>query len=84
MSCVLISPFMSKFIIISSFSLVFPEQLYALCESVIYIIFIALNLIFDCFGLKFAVVVHSGLFTGRPFFYVPCVPYVPIQSNNIT
>jgi len=74
----------SKSIIISSFSPVLTGWLYALYRSAVNVIFAALNLILDCPGLKLAVAVYRGLPIGRPLPCVPCDPYVPIWSGNVT
>ena len=59
------------------------------------IIFAALSLILNYFGLKLAVAVYKGfptkrpfpirrpLFTRRPLFCVPCDPYVPVLFGDI-
>ena len=74
MSCIPTSPFISKFVITSSSSLVLAKRLYTLYKSALCVMFIALNLIFDCPGFELAVAVYGGLFTGQPLPYVPCVP----------
>ena len=63
MSYIPTKPFISKSIITFGFSLVFTKWLYTLYELALYIIFIALNLIFDCLGFKLAVAVYGGLLT---------------------
>ncbi len=77
MSCVPTSPFISKSIITSSSSLVLTGWLCAPCESALYIVLAALNLILDCPGLELAVAVHGVFPTGLPLLCVPCVPCVP-------
>ena len=86
MFCIPTSPFISKFIITSSSSLVLTKQLYTPYNSALYIILATLNLIFDYPGLKFAIAVYGGLPTKQPLPYIPCilwVPYIPIQSGDI-
>ena len=46
--------------------------------------FTALSLILDYPGLKLAIAVHNSLPIGRPLPYIPCDPYIPIRSGNIT
>ena len=47
------------------------------------IIFTALSLILNCPSLKLTIAVYKGLPIGRPLPYIPCDPYIPIQSGNI-
>jgi hypothetical protein len=82
-SYILTSTSMSKFIIISSSSPVLTGWLYTLYKSAMNIIFIILSLILNYPSLKLTITVHRGLPTRRPLPYVPCDPYVPIQSSNI-
>ena len=77
------SPFIFKYIIIFSLSFVFTGRLYTPYKSALYIIFAALNLIFNCLSLEFTIAVYKGLPTGQPFFYILCVPYIFIQFNDI-
>jgi hypothetical protein len=82
-SCVLTSTFISKSVIISSSSPILTGWLYALYRSAINIIFTALSLIFNYPSLELTVAIHRGLPTRCPLFYIPCDPYIPIQSGNI-
>jgi hypothetical protein len=77
------NPFISKSIITSSLFSISTSWLYTLYKLTILIIFGALNLILNCPSLKFTVAVYRGLPTKWPLLCVPCVPYIPIQSNNI-
>ena len=74
MSCVLTSPFISKSVIIFSFSLVLTGRLYTLCKSALCVILTVLNLILDCLGLELAVAVYRGFPTRRFLLYILCVP----------
>ena len=74
MSYIPTSPFISKSIIISSSSLVLVKQLCAPYKSALYIVFVALNLIFNCPGFEFTVTIYRGLLTRRPLFYILCIP----------
>ena len=76
--CILTSPFISKSIIISSFSPVLFRRLCTLYKLTIYIVFAVLNLILDCPGLKLAVAVYRGLLIRQPLLYIPYVLYIPI------
>ena len=60
------SPFISKSIITFGFSLILTGRLYTPYKSALYIILVALNLIFNCLGFKLAVAVYRGLSTKRP------------------
>jgi len=84
MSYVSTSLFKSKSVIASSSSPVLAGWLYAPYKPAIYVIFAALNLILNYPSLKLAVAVYRGLPTRRPLPYILYVPYVPIQSGNIT
>ena len=42
-----------------------------------------LNLILNYPSLKLAIAVYKGLPIGRPLSYIPCNPYVPVQSSDI-
>ena len=84
MSCVPTSLSKSKSIITSSSSPIPTSQLYTPYKPAIYIIFTALNLILNYPSLKLTIAVYRGLPTRRPLPYIPCVPYIPIQSSNIT
>jgi len=75
------SLFKSKFIITSGSSPVLTSWLYAPYKPATCVMFAALNLILNCPGLELAVAVHRGLPTGRP---LPCVPYVPVRSGDVT
>ena len=62
MSCVLISAFIFKSVIVSSSSPILTSWLCALCELTINIIFIMLSLILNYPSLEFPVTVYKGLF----------------------
>jgi hypothetical protein len=79
-----ISASISKSVIVSGSSPILTSWLYALYRLATNVIFAALNLILDCPGLELAVAVYRGLPTRRPLPYVPCDPYIPIWSSNIT
>ena len=73
-----------KFIIISSSSPNLTGWLYTLYRLAANVIFTALSLILNYPSLKLTVAVYRGLPMGRPLPYVPCNPYIPIWSGNIT
>ena len=77
-SCIPISAFISKSVIISSSSPIPTGRLCALYKSAINVIFTALSLILNYPSLKLAVAVYKGLPIGRPLPYVPCNTYIPI------
>jgi len=84
MSCIPTSLSKSKSVIASNSSPILAGWLYTPYKPAACIVFAALNLILNCPGLELAVAVHRGLPTGRPLPYIPCVPYIPIQSSDIT
>jgi len=83
MSYIPTSASISKSVIISSSSPILTSRLYTLYRLAANVIFAALSLILNYPGLKLAVAVYGGLPTGRPLPYIPCDPYIPIQSSNI-
>jgi len=74
----------SKSIIASSSSPVLTSWLYAPYKLAACIIFAALNLILNYPGLKLTIAIYGGLPTRRPLPYILYIPYVPVQSSNIT
>src|SRR6266568_3657303 len=83
MSYIPTSLFIFKSVIISSSSPILTSQLCAPYEPAVYIMFTVLNLILNCPGLKLAIVIHTGLPTKCPLPYIPCVPYISVQSSNV-
>jgi len=84
MSYIPINASISKSIIISSYSLILTGWLYTLYKSAANIIFAALSLILNYPGFKLTMAVYKGLPIERPLTCVPCDPYVPIWSSNVT
>ena len=83
MSYVSINAFISKSVIISSFSLVLTGWLYTLYKLAANIIFATLSLILNCPSLKLAMAVYKGLPIERPLLCVPYNPYIPIWSGDV-
>jgi len=83
-SCIPTSLSKFKSIIASSSSPVLVGWLYAPYKPAACVVFAVLNLILNCPGLKLTVAVHGGLPTRRPLPYIPCVPYIPIRSGDVT
>ena len=80
MSCVPTSPFIFKFIITFSPSLVLTKRLHTFYKLALYIKLAALYLILDYLSFKFAVAIYGGLPTKQPLpyiLYIPCNPYIP-------
>jgi len=74
----------SESVIVSSSSPNLTSRLYALYRLAVNVIFTVLSLILNCSGLKLTIAVYGGLSTGRSLPYVPCDPYIPIWSGDIT
>ena len=84
MSYIPTSASISKSIIVSSSSPSLTSQLYTLYRLAINIRFAAFSLILNYPSLKLTIVIYRGLPIGCSLPYIPCNPYVPIQSSNIT
>jgi hypothetical protein len=74
----------SKSVIISSSSSILTSWLCALYGLAINIIFAALSLILNYPGFELAVAVYKSLSTRHSLPCIPCDPYIPIQSSDIT